>query len=528
MEVCSEGEEKKNKALEEENKVKRKMKSASQLEILEKTYAAESYPSEAMRAELSVELGLSDRQLQMWFCHRRQKDRKAAPVVVKKEVVLTSVPFVEGVEKIPVADVRHHDHGLASVLRPIDNVDSPRFVAQHGMMAFPRMMALPAMDSSSYNEPHRTIQELRAAAFVERQLGEPLREDGPILGVEFDSPPLGAFGAPLGSVAIGQNRQSEWPVEAKVYEHLDKGISRTLHEYQFIPEQPTVRNEIYERVTTSIHFSSLDGVLRSRTSLSSGPSFLNGNESEPKVYGVQGQKIPGLNLLSQSEQGRPNHVMLSASGGNDDVPQKNPFVDVTLDIQRGDHQVTLIDGPLVPSDRRVIHEEELSRFQRKRKNEEARMQRELEVQEKRIRKELVKQDILRQKREEQIKKEMERQERERQKEEERLLRERLREEERLLREQRREQERREKFLQKESIRTEKLRQKEELHRVKEEARIKAASERAIARRMVKDAMDLIEDERLELMELAASKKGLSSILALDYETMQNLESYGGE
>jgi hypothetical protein len=60
--------------------------------------------------------------------------------------------------------------------------------------------------------------------------------------------------------------------------------------------------------------------------------------------------------------------------------------------------------------------------------------------------------------------------------------------------------------------------------VKEEARIKAASERAIARRMV----DLIEDERLELMELAASKKGLSSILALDDETMQNLESYEGE
>lgn len=64
--------------------------------------------------------------------------------------------------------------------------------------------------------------------------------------------------------------------------------------------------------------------------------------------------------------------------------------------------------------------------------------------------------------------------------------------------------------------------------MKEAARIKAASERAIARRMVKDAIDLIEDELLELMELAASKKGLSSILALDYETMQNLESYRGE
>jgi hypothetical protein len=60
--------------------------------------------------------------------------------------------------------------------------------------------------------------------------------------------------------------------------------------------------------------------------------------------------------------------------------------------------------------------------------------------------------------------------------------------------------------------------------VKEESSINPASGRAIARRMV----DLIEDERLELMELAASNKGLSSILALDDETMQNLESYEGE
>lgn len=73
-----------------------------------------------------------------------------------------------------------------------------------------------------------------------------------------------------------------------------------------------------------------------------------------------------------------------------------------------------------------------------------------------------------------------------------------------------------------------MRQKEQLHREKEAERIKAANERAIARRMAKESMELIEDECLELMELAASKKGLSSILALDYETMQNLESFGGE
>lgn len=38
--------------------------------------AEDSYPNETKRAELSVQLNLTDRQLQMWFCHRRLKDRK--------------------------------------------------------------------------------------------------------------------------------------------------------------------------------------------------------------------------------------------------------------------------------------------------------------------------------------------------------------------------------------------------------------------------------------------------------------------
>lgn len=53
---------------------------------------------------------------------------------------------------------------------------------------------------SRYYEPQQTIAELRAIAFVEAQLGEPLREDGPILGMEFDSLPPDAFGAPIGKV----------------------------------------------------------------------------------------------------------------------------------------------------------------------------------------------------------------------------------------------------------------------------------------------------------------------------------------
>lgn len=72
-----------------------------------------------------------------------------------------------------------------------------------------------------------------------------------------------------------------------------------------------------------------------------------------------------------------------------------------------------------------------------------------------------------------------------------------------------------------------MRQKEELRREKEAARLKAASERAAARKIAKESVELIEDERLELMELAASKKSLPTISSLDYETLQNLDLFRG-
>lgn len=58
-------------------------------------------------------------------------------------------------------------------------------------------------------------------------------------------------------------------------------------------------------------------------------------------------------------------------------------------------------------------------------------------------------------------------------------------------------------------------------------RRKAAIEKATARRIARESMELIEDEQLELMELAAANKGLPSILSLDHDTLQNLESFRG-
>lgn len=72
-----------------------------------------------------------------------------------------------------------------------------------------------------------------------------------------------------------------------------------------------------------------------------------------------------------------------------------------------------------------------------------------------------------------------------------------------------------------------MRKKEELRKEKEAARLKAANERAFARKLAKESMELFEDERLELMELAASSKGLSSALSLDFEMLQNLDVFRG-
>lgn len=74
---------------------------------------------------------------------------------------------------------------------------------------------------------------------------------------------------------------------------------------------------------------------------------------------------------------------------------------------------------------------------------------------------------------------------------------------------------------------EKRRQKEELRKEKEAVRRKAAIEKATARRIARESMELIEDEQLELMELAATSKGVSSMIHLDHDSLQNLESFRG-
>jgi hypothetical protein len=405
-----------------QKKPKRQMKTPFQLDALEKTYALQTYPSEAIRQGLSVQLGLTDRQLQMWFCHRRLKDKKEG--VVKK--LVSSEPAEP--ESEPGSGSRSRSRS-----RSISGSGSG-----------------PGSDSSyDYDVPSpRSVMERRVIACIEAQLGEPLRDDGPVLGMVFDEPPPGAFGVP-----IVQPQSRDRSRDGKLVDPDSKpmrGSYRNFHD----PGEPSLRLDPYARNPSHYYASPNRGY--------------NGSQNaEPERY------------LS---------------------PLKDDY---------------------------ITNNEDGLQIGKKRKIDETRSGKEIQGNGKRSQREIEKHDLLRRKREELMKKEMEKQDRERRKEEERIMREQLRSKERDQRDAKRAIERREKFLQKESIKAEKQRQKDEQKRERDAIRQKAAIEKATARKFAKEYMELIEDERLELMKLAASSKGLSSLLSLDHDTLQNLDLFRG-
>lgn len=217
------------------SKPKRQMKTPFQLETLEKAYSIEMYPSEAIRVELSVKLGLTDRQLQMWFCHRRLKDKNNSSEK-KSRKSAAAVGMKEGIKDglMAVADPGS-DYGSGS------GSGSSPYASRELQGMVPRRDGDDSATGRRCYESPRTIMELRAIACVEAQLGEPLREDGPILGMEFDALPPDAFGAPI--VADEEQKGPVNPYDGKVYVRRDamsnKAASRLLHhEYQLLHDQP--------------------------------------------------------------------------------------------------------------------------------------------------------------------------------------------------------------------------------------------------------------------------------------------------
>lgn len=135
--------------------------------------------------------------------------------------------------------------------------------------------------------------------------------------------------------------------------------SRAVHEYQFLPEQPS---DTYERASRSHYYDTPVEVSNSRlSSLTSGSQLLHGSEEAAPNYVFQGH-TSGSGLLPQPSRSQA----FSAVPADHEMTQSN-LNSVPVEGQFDISPVTAFENPLVSSERRVYHDEDASRVERKRK-----------------------------------------------------------------------------------------------------------------------------------------------------------------
>ncbi|XP_019462330.1 PREDICTED: uncharacterized protein LOC109361332 isoform X1 [Lupinus angustifolius] len=229
---------------------KRKLKTPVQVAGLEKFYNEHKYPTEEMKAELAVELGLTEKQVSGWFCHRRLKDKR----LLKDEAVVNcrqdrSSGVIQdrgsGLGQDSCGSTKHgdykyldpkevesqgiHNNGFSAAdmayghrnkftenVTEMEDTSSESSSYLQDMM-FPQGQDPYDMESSRYLTSTRALPPLNpksainmrhkpsgylkvkgeienaAITAVKKQLGRNYREDGPLLGVDFDPLPPRAF-----------------------------------------------------------------------------------------------------------------------------------------------------------------------------------------------------------------------------------------------------------------------------------------------------------------------------------------------
>ncbi|XP_057474792.1 uncharacterized protein LOC130762931 isoform X2 [Actinidia eriantha] len=167
-----------NKALPAKYK-KRRLKTPSQVEALEKFYCEHKYPSEELKSQFAESVGLTEKQVSGWFCHRRLKDKRSLYIEVS----------ANGRQDRSSGIIQDRGSGLkqdscGSTKQENNNRHDPREINLMGIRT--------RTGPSGYLKVKGKVENAAVTA-VKRQLGRHYREDGPQLGVEFDSLPPGAF-----------------------------------------------------------------------------------------------------------------------------------------------------------------------------------------------------------------------------------------------------------------------------------------------------------------------------------------------
>ncbi|PON75765.1 Octamer-binding transcription factor [Parasponia andersonii] len=252
MEESSEAHSEEKKA-SQDNK-KRRLKTPSQVMALEKFYNEHKYPTEEMKSELAEQLGLTEKQISGWFCHRRLKDKRLSrdeTCANGRQDRLSGViqDLGSGLGQDSCGSTKHvdyrhvdprevesqrlygHDFPAADLItdnrshytervsgmddtssesssslqdRFISQTEDPhsmetsRYIIQDGPIAplSSRGTRNMGYKPSGYLKVKGEIENAAITA-VKRQLGRQYQEDGPPLGVEFEPLPPGAFESPI-------------------------------------------------------------------------------------------------------------------------------------------------------------------------------------------------------------------------------------------------------------------------------------------------------------------------------------------
>ncbi|XP_017433995.1 uncharacterized protein LOC108340933 isoform X4 [Vigna angularis] len=258
MEETTEMQSEENKLSMEKNK-KRRLKTPAQLTALESFYNDHKYPTEEMKSELAEELELTEKQISGWFCHRRLKDKKllndevgangrqdrSSGVIQDRGSGLVQdscgstkhgdYRYLDPKEveshglynhEFSAADMTyaHRNHHYAENDSATDNTSSescsslqdrllPQGQDQYDMEPSSHLMpngSLPPLNPkgannmgykpSGYLKVKGEIEHVSISA-VKKQLGNHFQEDGPLLSVEFDTIPPGAFEGQIADLA---------------------------------------------------------------------------------------------------------------------------------------------------------------------------------------------------------------------------------------------------------------------------------------------------------------------------------------
>lgn len=234
-ESCDLQSEENTKVLPEKNK-KRRFKTRSQIEALERFYNEHKYPTEEMKEQLSHDIGLTEKQISGWFCHRRLKDKRLG-LLNKEGCKNGRQDRSSGVIQDSCGSTKQGDYKLAEVesrrlcsqdfpLDPPyeyrghytgkfsgrdDDVDtssdssSPLQDRNFPQMQDPHEMAMATVVPSvkrGHGGPSGYLKvkgevEHAAITAVKRNLGRNYHVDGPPVGIEFQPLPPGAFETPV-------------------------------------------------------------------------------------------------------------------------------------------------------------------------------------------------------------------------------------------------------------------------------------------------------------------------------------------